>query len=76
MTTQPEWTSIVCTDYYRILVDSTGVYDPEMEYIQECDGTVWLYRFSPDKYKVVDGYMGSYSYDRSWPYPPSEIDIC
>jgi hypothetical protein len=37
MTNQPDWKTIYCTDYSRLRVDTTGVYPPELDLVQEIE---------------------------------------
>lgn len=76
---QPKWKVLWSTDYSRLLEDTTGAYDPELEIAQEYseddDRTTkfMLYCISIPKLKLVPkgnkAYLVSDKYDESYPHP-------
>lgn len=79
---QPIWKLLYATDYSALYVDTTGVYDPEMEIAEEIFDApgherFFVYRFPIERLKRVtddDGniYVVPYRYDASWRYPASQ----
>lgn len=71
-TAQPKWREIWCSDYARIEVDTTGVYDPEMEIadeIQDAEDRFQLFRFALPRLKIERGYLVTANYADDWPHP-------
>lgn len=80
---QPEWKTLWCADYELVQEDTTGVYDPEMEVAEEIEeGRFEVYRFSLDRFKLVDDpdpdegtvpakLVVPFGYDSSWALHPS-----
>jgi hypothetical protein len=71
---QPKWIEKACTDFYRLLIDETGVYDPEVEIADEIgDGRYQLFRVPLERFKtvIVDDtrYIVPAGYETSWPHP-------
>lgn len=76
MSAQPKWKCIQAMGYSRVLVDETGVYEPEMEIAQDIGrGFFEVYRFSLDRLKEVEGsegprrYLVTERYEPSWSHP-------
>lgn len=79
---QPIWKLLYATDYSALYVDTTGVYDPEMQIAEEIFGApeherFLVFRFPIERLKRVtdeDGfsYVVPYRYEPSWPYPASQ----
>ncbi len=72
-TNQPIWSTAFCTDSRRLLVDTTGVYDPELEVAQELEdeeeSKFLLDRVCCPRLKVVDDCLVPFRYETSWPHP-------
>ena len=80
-TTQPKWRQVgtigdinfVDYDGGPVFVDETGVYPPELEYVQnmpEPDTDAFVYRFVLDSLKLSpDGKLIPAAYNESWPHP-------
>lgn len=74
---QPKWKTVFNTDYSRLQVDTTHVYEPELEIADEIgEGKYQLFRFPIDRLKLVRDekdknkmYLVSHKYDRSYPHP-------
>lgn len=56
-----------------VFTDETGVYDPELEYIEpmpEPDTDAYVYRVSLERYKLSStGHLVPFKYNPTWPYP-------
>lgn len=69
-TSQPRWKVLYATDYSRLLVDTAGVYSPELEIAQDLgDGTFEVSRVCLDRCKQVRGYLVPASYQDDYPHP-------
>lgn len=68
---QPNWKQVCSTDTSRLLVDTTGVYPPEMEIAQEDEGAkrFYVYRVVLDPVKKVGKYLVPAGYTESWTHP-------
>jgi hypothetical protein len=71
--TQPKWREVAQTDFYRLLVDDTGVYDPEVEIADEIgDPGFNLYRVELERFKtvIVGGtrYLVPIEWTEEWPH--------
>jgi hypothetical protein len=86
MTNQPKWKQVgtigdVCFIQHNggpVFVDETGVYPPELEYVQNMpreDGNedAYVYRITLDALKLSPaGRLIPAKYDASWPHPVEE----
>jgi hypothetical protein len=73
-TKQPKWKQVgIIGDLNGgpVFVDETGVYPPELEYVQNMpEGDAYVYRFPMDNLKLSpDGKLIPANYDASWPHP-------
>jgi hypothetical protein len=71
---QPKWIEKACTDFYRLLIDETGVYEPEVEIAGEIgEERYQLFRVPLERFKtvIVDDtrYIVPAGYETSWPHP-------
>jgi hypothetical protein len=74
--TQPIWKEHSSADFYRLFIDESGHYEPEVEIADEAgDDRYKLYRVELKRYKtvIVDDtrYMVPADYQTSWPSPAS-----
>src|SRR5690348_6158719 len=81
MSQQPKWKQVgtigdinfVEYDGGPVFVDETGVYPPELEYVQnmpESDVDAYVYRIVLEDLKMSpDGHLIPAKYDASWPHP-------
>lgn len=77
MTAQPKWKTVLCTDSWWLKEETTGVYDPTLEVLNEvfADGIDFvLYGFPLERYKYVKGYLVPAEYDASWPHALSQYE--
>lgn len=67
----PQWKVVVQSDFYRIENDETGVYEPEMEVVDEVnERSFLLYRFPLEKQKKVGPFLVPFKYQKeTWPFP-------
>ena len=82
MTNQPKWKQIgtigdICFiqhDGGPVFVDETGIYPPELEYVQNMpEEDAFVYRFSLDPVKLSPaGKLIPAGYNESWPHPIEE----
>lgn len=78
-TKQPKWKHVgsigdvnfVQHDGGPVFVDETGVYDPELEYVQNMpEGDAYVYRIVLDALKLSPtGRLIPANFDETWPYP-------
>jgi len=74
-TAQPQWKTILATDYSRVQIDQTSQYAPEMEIAEEIgSGRFQVFRFSLDRLKVTDGYLVNERYAKDWPHPVHQYE--
>jgi hypothetical protein len=80
-TNQPKWKQVgtlgdinfIDYDGGPVFVDETGIYPPELEYVQntpESDGDAYVYRFPLNSLKLSPaGKLIPAKYDVTWPHP-------
>jgi hypothetical protein len=89
MTNQPSWRLLqnlgdadpINFGGYFIFEDTTGVYEPEAEWLEAPDtddGTWYVYRFALDRLKMVEDdrtiYLVPDAYRDGWPHPVHQYD--